>query len=163
MKIAFHHGKPATKEAIVALEQAIEHDISPTFLRFVEENDGAKPESNVFKVGEDNGCGVNEFIPVSQIPEEIKIIEDLPRHVYPVAWAECGNYVIIDEGREGAVFFYDHEILDGLTMLASNFEEFLMKLDPFDPKSVELRPEDIISVWISPEFQKIKDKMKKTE
>ncbi len=88
MKIAFYHGKPATKESILALEQAIGHDISATFLRFVEENDGAKPESNVFKVGEDNGCGVNEFIPVSQIPEERKSIEDLPRHAYPVAWAE---------------------------------------------------------------------------
>jgi len=163
MKIAFHHGKPATKEAILALEQAIEHDISPTFLRFVEENDGAEPEPNVFEVGEDNGCGVNEFIPVSQIPEEIKIIEDLPRHAYPVAYAECGNYVIIDEGREGAVFFYDHEILDGLTMLASNFEEFLMLLDPFDPKSVQVRPDQIKRVWVSPEFQKILDKMKKTE
>lgn len=163
MKIAFYHGKPSTREAILSLKQAIDHDISATFLRFVEENDGAEPESNIFKIGEDGDCGINEFIPVSQIPEEIKIIEDLPRHAYPVAWAEGGNYVIIDEGRKGAVFFYDHEILDGLTMLAPNFEEFLMMLDPFDPKSVEVRPDQIEEVWISPEFQKILDKMKKTE
>jgi len=163
MKIAFYHGKPATKEAISALEQAIGHDISATFLRFVEENDGAEPQSNIFKIGEDNDCGVNEFIPVSQIPGEIKIIEDLPHHAYPVAWAEGGNYVIINEGRGGAVFFYDHEIFEGLTMLASNFEEFLMTLQPFDPKSVHVRPDQIKKVWISPEFQKILDKMKKTE
>ena len=65
MKIAFHQGKPATREAILALEHAIGHDISATFLRFVEENDGAEPQSNIFKIGEDDDCGVNEFIPVA--------------------------------------------------------------------------------------------------
>jgi hypothetical protein len=48
---------------------------------------------------------VNEFIPVSEILRERAYIENIPKRAYPVAWTACGNYVVVDEDRYGAVFF----------------------------------------------------------
>ena len=48
---------------------------------------------------------MNGFIPVSEIQKARACIENIPRRAYPIAWAEGGNYVFIDEGGNGAVFF----------------------------------------------------------
>ena len=159
MKIILHQGKPAPKEAILALEAFIGHDISAAFREFLEANDGAKPESNIFKISVDNDSGVNKFIPVSQIPQELELIGNLPPRTYPIAWAEGGNYVVIDEDREGKVFFWDHETRGSLIMLANNLGEFLMLLHPFDARSIPLRPDQVKRVWVDPEFLK---KLKKS-
>lgn len=45
--------------------------------------------------------------------------------------------------------FWDHE-LEEETAISSTFSEFLDSLRNFDPASVELKPGQLISVWIDP-------------
>jgi hypothetical protein len=64
-----------------------------------------------------------------------------------------GNYVLIDEGKSGAVYFWDHETGDA-TKLALTFGDFLNLLEPFDIKTIELKPSQVKKAWIDPKFLK---------
>jgi len=155
MNIAINGGKPASERDILALESALGCCLSAAFRTFVEASDGAEPENNIFKVGSDNESGVRQFIPVAEIPHELTFLDDLSAHAYPIAWDDCGNYVVVDEDQQGAVFFWDHELPEPLTKLASDFGEFLNLLQPFDPASVQVKPGQVKSAWIDPEFLKL--------
>src|SRR5438876_525198 len=102
-------GKPADDAAITRLERLIGSSVSESVKRFWKENDGAKPETNIFSIDERNEYGVNRFIPIAEIFDERQKIENLPSAAYPIAWADGGNYVLVDEGRAGAVYFWEHE------------------------------------------------------
>ncbi|MGA3170141.1 MAG: SMI1/KNR4 family protein [Chthoniobacteraceae bacterium] len=154
MKIKLKNGKAASPKAISAVEAILGCRLSASFRSFLQHNDGAEPETNIFHIGNNNECGVNEFIPLDQIPKERRYIENIPTKAYPVAWAEGGNYVFIDESKGGAVFFWDHEVPEEIVALAPNFAAFLEMLEPFDVKSVKLKPGQVKSVWVDPEFLK---------
>ena len=138
----------------VTLEAILGCPLADSFKDFVRAQDGAKPKANIFKVGRDNESGVNRFIPVSQIPNERARLDHLPPRAYPVAWAEGGNYVIIDQGRSGAVFYWDHEAPELTTELASSFGAFFDLLEPFDVSTIHLKPGQVKKVWVDPEFLK---------
>lgn len=96
--------------------------------------------------------GPSRFIAVAEIPKQRTYIENLPERAYPVAWASFGNFVFVDEDKNGAVFFWDHEFPDEPTLLAENFGSFLELLQPFDIDTVELKPGQVEKVWIDPKF-----------
>jgi len=155
MKIKPMKGKAASEEAITTLEAELGCRLSDSFRVFLRAHDGAKPEANVFKIGDKNESGVNRFIPADEIWEERAHIEDFPQEkAYPVARDGSGNYVFIDEDRNGAVFFWDHELPEQPIELAANFSDFLDLLEPFDIKSIKLRPGQVQRAWIDPDFVK---------
>jgi hypothetical protein len=140
MKVKLKNGRPAAEGMALTLEHALGCRLSDSFKGFISSRDGAKPETNIFKINEQNDSGVNGFIP------------DIPAKAYPVAWAEGGNYVFIDEGKNGAVYFWDHEAPQSVTELAANFGAFLDPLEPFDINTIELKPGQVKKVWVDPEF-----------
>jgi hypothetical protein len=155
MKVKLKNGRRASEEAIVALETVLGRTVSHSFRIFVQTYDGAEPETNTFRISEDNDSGVNEFIPTSKILNERAYVRGIPTGAYPVAWAEGGNYVFVDEGQSGAVYYWDHELTDGpVTRLASDFDTFLNLLEPFDIRTIKLKPDQVEKVWIDPEFLK---------
>ncbi len=154
MKLQLQNGKAASEKAIVALEAELGCRLSDSYRAFVRTCDGAKPETNVFAVSDKNQCGVNRFIPADEIWKERSHIENIPSRAYPIAWAECGNYLFVDEDRNGAVFFWDHDEPEKVVELAPKFEIFLDLLEPFDIKSIKLRPGQVKGAWIDPEFLK---------
>jgi hypothetical protein len=155
MKIKLTEGRAASQEAIAALEAELGCWLSDSFKAFVQTYDGAKPETNFFKIGDKNESGVRRFIPVDEIRDERAHIEYFPqKKAYPVAEDGLGNYVFIDEGKDGAVFFWDHYPSEESIQLATNFAAFLGLLDPFDIKSIKLKPGQVKRVWLDPEFLK---------
>jgi len=161
MKITLTDGMPASKEAVQELEAALGFPISDSFRRFVSQYDGSTPSDHSFPVGEDNASRVRRFIPVSNILEEREYIDNIPVRAYPIADDDCGNYVLLDEGTGGKIYFWDHEFEDdNIIHLADSFDEFLSMLKPYnaDPgaKSTKVK-----SVWVHPDLQKIIDAQKK--
>ena len=154
MKIRLKNGKRAREAAIAAIESSINCVLCNSFKVFVQENDGAEPETNIFTVRRGQESGVNRFIPAAEIPAERTRIENIPEKAYPFAWAEGGNYVFIDEAKNGNVFFWDHENPEAVTFLASDFRAFLDLLEPFDAASIQLKPGQLKKAWIDPEFLK---------
>ena len=154
MKVKLRNGKAAPEESILAAETRLGYVISTSFRTFLRTQDGAEPETNIFRVSTRNDSGVNRFIPVTEIGDERTRIESIPAKGYPVAWAEGGNYVFIDEAKHGAVFFWDHEEPEDPVELAGSFDAFLNLLEPFDIKSIELKPGQVKRVWVDPEFLK---------
>jgi hypothetical protein len=63
MKVQLRNAKSASEGAIVALETTLGCRLSPSFRAFLQSHDGAKPESNVFRISDNNSSGVDEFIP----------------------------------------------------------------------------------------------------
>jgi hypothetical protein len=153
MKIDLKKGNTASRQEIVALERTLGESLPSEFIDFVAQHDGAEPETNIFKI-ETTESGVNEFIPVKAIPREMKLIENLPGRAFPVAWAEGGNYVLLNLGAGGAIFFWDHERPENIVRLASSFRSFLESLEPFDINSIKLKPGQVQKAWIDPNFLK---------
>jgi hypothetical protein len=154
MKIKLTQGRSAAKDKLTLLEEKVGRPLSPDFVEFVAKNDGAEPETNIFKVGSGNESGVNGFIPVEEIVREIRNIENLPKGSFPFAWAEGGNYVFINEAQGGTVYFWDHEAPDRLVRLADSFSSFLDLLEPFDVTEIKLKPGQVKKAWIDPDFLK---------
>jgi hypothetical protein len=153
MTVKLNGGKTASEQDILALETALGCQLSDSLRKFLQEHDGAKPENNIFKIGDTNECGVNRFIPCGEILKERNYIENTPPKSFPVAWAEGGNYIFVDEGKNGVVCFWDHETAEA-TSLAVTFGDFLDLLQPFDPSTVKLKPGQVKRIWIDPEFLK---------
>src|SRR2546426_3977723 len=98
MKIKLKNGKAASEEMIQEVQTALGCQFSDSVGTFFRANDGAEPETNIFRISENNESGVNRFIPLGGILKERNRIENLPMKAFPVAWAEGGNYVFVDEG-----------------------------------------------------------------
>jgi len=105
MNVKLKNGKPASEESILTLESALGFRLSGSFVNFIREHNGAKPESNIFRISNDDDGGVDQFIPVQEIVSERSRIENLPVKAYPVAWAEGGNYVPSTRIRTLLYFF----------------------------------------------------------
>lgn len=154
MNLKLTKGRPAKQSDIAALEEEIGVSIDPFFLEFAAANDGAEPATNIFKIGSANESGVNAFIPIKEISKEIVRTEYLPKTAFPVAWAEGGNYVFINQEENGAVYFWDHEQPENITKLADNFRSFLDLLQPFDISTIKLKLDQVKKAWIDPDFLK---------
>jgi hypothetical protein len=153
MKLKLANGRRALPSDIATLETILGGPPSPDFIDFVRENDGAEPETNIFRIDAGNESGVTGFIPMCKIVEEMRHIENLPEKSFPIAWAEGGNYVLINQAG-GAVFFWDHERPDMLIRLGDSFLAFLELLKPFDVSSIKLKPDQVKRAWIDPDFLK---------
>lgn len=151
-------GHRLSEEEIRNVENDMGVSLPDDYRCFVSNHDGARPQPNIFSISESNESGVNEFIPLRRIRRECTFIENLIDGRMPIAWAEGGNYVCLDISPGGGVFFWDHEEPERDTKLASNFSGFIELLGPFDPASVELKPGQVKSAWIDPEFLKSLDK-----
>ena len=152
MNVRLDNGSRAAQEDIDALTKMIGETLPADFLDFVAGNDGARPELNIFTISDDNHGTVTRFIPVREIPNEMSFMENLPDKAFPLAWDTSGNYVVLDQGAGGAVFFWDHELPRESFKLANSFGEFLEALEPFsEPVDSDA---EVISVWVDPEFLK---------
>lgn len=132
MKIKLTKGRHASEKIVSEIETRLGCNVSYSFKLFIKEHNGAVPESNIFKINDHNESDVNQFIPAEKIINECTYIENLPEKSYPIAWDSCGNYVFIDESKNGAVFYWDHELPDEITEIAGSFSEFLDILETFD-------------------------------
>lgn len=159
MTVAIPTNTPASPDDIRKLENELGYRINDEYRRFLLRSNGVTPESNMFSGdAAEIDEGVEYFVPVADIMSCRAYMEPLDSTVYPIADTGGGDYVVIDEGRNGAVMFWDHETGD-LTLLAAGFDAFLASLEPFDPKSVTLDPKSVISVWVHPDLLKeIEDK-----
>ncbi|MBZ2188660.1 SMI1/KNR4 family protein [Alcanivorax sp. JB21] len=153
-------GRSLSEEEIRNVEQDMRVSFPVDYRHFVAKHDGAKPKLNIFSISESNESGINEFIPLHRIRKECNFIENLVDGRIPIAWAEGGNYVCLDVLAGGGVFFWDHEEPKRDTKLADSFSRFIELLEPFDPGSVELKPDQVKSAWIDPEFLKSLDQKK---
>lgn len=153
MKVKLSGFLPTSKEDIKSLENALGRKLSAGYIDFLLSYNGAKPATNIFYVSEDTDCGVNRFIPCKDVVKELKHIDYISEDIIPIAWAECGNYVLLNLSN-GKIFFWDHEIPAKQIELALGILEFLEKLKPFDINSVELKEGQVNSVWIDKDFLK---------
>jgi hypothetical protein len=150
-----HKGRPAQEAQITALERALGFELPQDYRQFVLASDGATPETNVFRIGAENESGVNQFIPIiSIVPEKSLLVSELPNRCFPIAWAEGGNYVCLQIQNGTRVLFWDHEVPNRPTVLADSFTAFLELLRPFDVISIELKPKQVVGVWVSPKLKK---------
>jgi len=154
MNIKFSKPKAIEQKDIEAFSHDFGYLLSDDLINFFLEFNGSKPESNFFIISENNESRVNELIPISSILEECKYLDQVGKGVFPIAIAEGGNYVVVDLDQKQSVYFWDHEKPKNMTKLANNIYDFLDHLMPFDLNSVELKNEQIESVWIDPDFLK---------
>lgn len=150
-------GRRLSEEEVREVEQDLEVSLPDDYREFVANHDGVRPQLNIFPISNTNESGVNEFIPLHRIRKECTFIENLGDDRIPIAWAEGGNYVCLDVSKGGGVFFWDHEEPERDAKLADSFSRFMELLAPFDPNSVELKPGQVKSAWIDPEFLKSLD------
>jgi len=91
-----------------------------------------------------NSCGEEYGIireAIAPFPEEISNNE---------IFAEdgCGNYFLLISNK---VYFWNHETSHN-EILANSIDDFILGCST--PTEVELKPENVVSAWIDPEFAK---------
>ncbi|NQT13416.1 MAG: SMI1/KNR4 family protein [Planctomycetes bacterium] len=148
-------GENADAGSIAKLERRIGSSLPADFRSFLEENDGARPEPNVFEgEKEDPGVGVNKFLSINEILRcKKQYLDRFPEELWPIADAEGGNYVCLAFGEKAGVCFWDHELeadvgepptRENVTLLTESFADFLQQLRPFaiSPEPGQAAPAD---------------------
>lgn len=154
MSVNFSKPLTLSENEINQFEENIGLSLPETFRNYLLELNGSQPENNVFKIDEKNSSGVNGLIPVSQMADERQYLHHVDEKVFPIAWAEGGNYVVVNFEKGSSIYFWDHEEPEKQICLGLDITEFLSKLEPFDLDSVELKDGQVESVWIDPDFLK---------
>jgi hypothetical protein len=145
---------PASEAELSRLLRHMGSSPPSDYVEFLRHRNGCRIEGNVFRIDERNSVGVNSFLDVHRvIAEKAELGDRLSTLTWPVADAEGGNYVCLSCDNAGCwrVVFWDHET-EAETVLGDSFSEFLEALSPFGPASVELKPGQVISVWVDPNF-----------
>jgi hypothetical protein len=149
--------EPVALAEIKEFEHAFGRDLPEDYTGFLLRHNGATPETNIFPVGSDNESGVNAFIPLGHVLAERALLKnEISVSCIPIAWAEGGNYVLLDLADQ-SVILWDHEEPQSLKRLAGSVSQFLDVLKPFDVSQIELKPGQVKSVWIDPELLKKKE------
>ena len=151
MNLKMTKGASASRLDISALEEFVGKPLPQEFKAFLHEYDGADPEPNIFPPND--MVGVNRFIPAKEILRERQGIENIGAHAIPIAWASGGNFVLLNMDAGGEVEFWDHETAE-ITTLANSFDSFLSALRPFSVDDIELKPGQVKSAWVDPDFLK---------
>ena len=59
MKVRLQGGRAASTQSILMLETELGCALSDSLRKFLEANDGAKPETNIFQIGNNDNSGVS--------------------------------------------------------------------------------------------------------
>lgn len=154
MKVNFSKPLKVEIKEIESFFQSIDCDVSESTKQFFLKLNGATPETNIFDISENNQSGINELIPISKIKQEQEYLDHIGDKVFPIAIAEGGNYLIVDFSKGNEVYFWDHEEPSNTTLVATDLDELLSKLEPFDPSNIKLLNGKVESAWIDPDFLK---------
>lgn len=154
MNIKLTNFIPISKKDIDILEKSLKYRLPDEYTKFLLSFNGTKPEANIFSIDRNNDSGIDKFIPCEDIMKELPNIENsYKNNMIPVAWAEGGNYVLLNL-KNGIVYFWDHENPYKLRKIASGIFSFLEDLKPFDIEKIQLDESKIKSAWIDPDFFK---------
>lgn len=148
MRIKLGSGHRASEDDLNALEKELGHRLPSDFRRFLKQYDGAEPEPNIMETNP--LVGINRFIPVRFMLDEKRVICSLSKTLIPIAWASCGNYVLLD-AADGKVVFWDHET-DRTHALATSFAAFIDSLRPFSARDESSNAVNVRRVWFDPNF-----------
>ena len=150
MRIKLEKYHAASDKDMSRAEAQLDVSFPQEYREFLLTYDGATPEENVFE--DDVNVSVDRFIPVSELGKRASLIEGLPEDAVPIAEAPGGNFIYIRRSC-CSVFYWDHEIESGDKQLSASFDDFLQKLSPFDIDSIQLKPGQVKSVWVDPDFK----------
>jgi len=151
MNIVIPKTKAASSKAIIELEKEF-GSLPKDYLSFLREYDGSIPEINEIQVSNTSSSGVEKFILGENIIKRRDSIEGFPSNMLPIADDASGNIFYLDP-KEGTVYFWDHEIESDGVKIASSFHEFLEKLKMINVDEIKLKPGQVKSAWIDPDFK----------
>lgn len=149
MEIKLEKYTKATEAEIAKTEKKLGLSLPKDYRDFVLKYNGAIPEENVF--GDNLLVSVDGFIPISDVATRAGFVDGFPSDAFPVAESPSGNFIYIRKGSFD-VFFWDHEVDDD-KRLATSFSEFIDGLTPFDIDTIQLKPDQVKSVWVDPDFK----------
>lgn len=149
MTIALENCSPATESEIEDVEGRVGAQFPADYRSFLLHFNSGTPETNVY--GDDLTVSVERFVSVSKIMTRTNDVDGFPSDAIPIAEAASGNFVYLKKGTSD-IYYWDHEI-DRDRKLASSFTEFLDTLRPINMDDVQLKPGQVKSVWIDPDFK----------
>ncbi len=105
-----------------SFDMALPADVREFFNKY----NGGKLQLNEVKGFARGMAGLNQSIPASEAVREVQSF-GFKKGFLPLAWAEGGNYLVVDL-NSGEVYFVDHESRDDYQLLASSVPELLASL-----------------------------------
>jgi len=149
MVISIPRTGPASNSSLAALAEKY-GDLPAEYVDFLTNHNGATPPLNVLE-GTNYSVGVSTFLSASEIIDRANSIEGLSSYLLPFGEDDSGNFICLGT-NDHRVYFWDHEI-DKDKIVAESFDEFIMRLEPFDLASVKLKPGQVKRVWVNPDFK----------
>lgn len=150
--------RPASDQAIAAVEALLGVTVSSTIRAFYATRDGGKIEPVSWK-GEGH-IGPRGIFAIGPDPEAYEIVqtrrliddERLAADLVPIAEDSFGNLICVSTTRDpGAIYWWDHELDEPSGQrLADDITEFLDDLDPFEDDVPDAGVGR--AVWLDPKF-----------
>jgi cell wall assembly regulator SMI1 len=156
MKLTSKHS-PATLQTIAEFEQLCGFSLPPDYRDFLLRHNGGQPTPDAFPINPDYGDGsIDSFFGLHDGTDSLTRayrdrFDSMPTHLIPIGYDGCGNFICMSlaHGDLGSITFLDHET-DTYHPVASSFSALLSVL--YEPPPVQLKPGQVISVWVAPGF-----------
>jgi cell wall assembly regulator SMI1 len=148
---------PATPEAISEFERLCGFSLPSDYRDFLQRHNGGEPTPDAFPISPSFGDGsIGMFFGLHDGDDSLADayrdrFDSVPAHMIPIADDGCGNFICMSlaETNCGSISFLDHET-DIHHPVASSFITLLSAL--YEPPPVQLKPGQVKSVWIDPDF-----------
>ena len=146
---------PATQDAIVEFERLCGSLLPADYRDFLHRYNGGSPEPDSFAINPTLGDGsVRAFYGLhggaySLAAAYRKRPKRFPLHLVPIGEDDCGNLICLSLSAPNCVSFFDHETNEHHP-IATSFSALTESLHPAAP--VQLRPGQVKSAWIDPDF-----------
>jgi hypothetical protein len=156
-------GLPPTEREVDEVQQAMGGVLPADLRRFWLAFDGARFETNEFKVkGLVGRSGIDRAIPVAEVlsVKGRSGLRDMT-HFLPIGAAPCGDYVFVylnpADAAFGSLWFFDHEralTAEDLLWISPGLTAFLEDLQPFlGADEVRATPAVVLKAWIDPSLK----------
>lgn len=166
---------PTDKGTITQFQNQIRLKLPSDYIAFLERYNGGYPEPCVIHLKAANRMDIESAIMRSffgfGLENGDELVENysfykgfLPKESIPIGCDAGGNVFLMSLSIENycEIYLWDHERapehraeLRDLQYVTDSFTSFLNRIVPYDPDDAQLDENDIITVWIHPDFNKI--------
>jgi hypothetical protein len=159
------------KNRVLEFEKKNNLKLPEDYIEFLIQYNGGKPSVNILDVDNFGQININLFFGIDLKVKETNLDfcfetfkNRIPIGLLPIGESEGGNIICISLYKEiGSIYFWDHEMeadegekpdYTNMYKISDSFSSFIKRIEKFDPSKVEVNEQDVISVWVDPDFLK---------
>ncbi|REE67955.1 SMI1/KNR4 family protein SUKH-1 [Paenibacillus taihuensis] len=173
--IKIENSIPTDKETITQFQNKVRLKLPNDYIAFLERYNGGYPEPCIIHMKvtsrrEVESSCIRSFFGFGlengdELAENYGFYRKfIPKESIPICCDSDGNVILMSLSIENycEIYLWNHERapehraeLHELQYITDSFTDFLNRIVPYDPDTADMNENDLISIWIHPDFDKI--------